>query len=82
MEDLMFPTREAAEAAANADLAARRSSDPNYGGKRFVMAYIEGDWCEVDEYSEPHLADSEGFGVADETGEQMLRTDGEWYFVA
>lgn len=70
------------EAAAQRDLDARKQGYPDYAGKRFILAYIEGDWCEVDEFSEPQLAEAEGFGVSDETGEQMLGTDGEWYYVA
>lgn len=86
---LEFPTREAAEAAANADLVARRSSYPNYGGKRFVLATVD-DYdghgettVEAEEVNgEPGIGTVLAWHVTDETGMQMLGTDGEWYFVA
>lgn len=82
MEDLTFATLEEAQAAAQRDLDARRSGDPNYDGKRFVMTLVgEADlWVHHDDVGPDDTI--HGFGVCDEAGEQMLGTDGEWYFVA
>lgn len=82
MEDLdpvlTYATQKEAKAAAKKDLDARRNRDAKYRGKRFVLGWSEANgWTEVEGGE-----DYECFGVTDETGEQMLGNDGEWYTVA
>lgn len=71
MDPIEHPTREAAEAAA---AKTRRKS--------FLLVLIEGEWAEVDEYSEPQLASAEAWGTCNHDGTKMLGTDGMWHEVA
>ena len=73
LDPIEFATRDEAEAAGKAS-----------GFVHYLLVKIEGEWAEADEYSQPAIdaGNAEAWGVADETGEQMLGADGEWYFVA
>lgn len=84
---LLFATLEDAIFAAAEDLRARRNADAAYPGKRFVLAFVANyagcgaAWIEAKEAHELsfHVL---AYGITDETGEQMLGNDGEWYVVA